>query len=143
MFFLLYHNQDFLPDLYMSNTVGVLKAGTVYPSHSPAAILWCLCYSSFRFFCVVLLCVFTFYVLRCDVHYDCSVRIYLQMFVWGCMSYLHCLSLYVYSGIQHISSCVLLCFSSCCVSYVASFSGLSPFLIAPSVFSDVYLMYIL
>jgi len=47
MFSLLYHNQDFLPDLYMSNTVGALKAGTVYPSHSPAVILWCLCYSSF------------------------------------------------------------------------------------------------
>ena len=54
------------------------------------------------------------------------------------MSYLRYLCLFVYSGIQHILCCVFLrivypmlpvslCFSSYCVSYVASFSGLSVF----------------
>jgi hypothetical protein len=50
------------------------------------------------------------------------------------MSYLCYLCLFVYSGVQKI----LLCFSSSCVHYVASLSGL-PFLIAPSVFSNVCL----
>jgi hypothetical protein len=58
-----------------------------------------------------------------------SVRLYLQLFVGGLMSYLRYLCLFVYSGIQHILCCVvfLLCFSSSCVPFVASFSGLSFF----------------
>jgi len=55
------------------------------------------------------------------------------------MSYLRCLCLSAYSGVQHI----LYCFASLrvvsCVSNVASFSS-CPFLIAPSVFSNVYLI---
>jgi len=42
----------------------------------------------FLVFCVVLLCVFTFWVLCCDVWYDfrikrCSVRVYIQLLVGG------------------------------------------------------------
>jgi len=51
------------------------------------------------------------------------------------MFYLRYLCLFAYSGIQHISCCVFVLISSSCVSYVANFS----FLIAPSVFSNVYL----
>ena len=55
------------------------------------------------------------------------------------MSYLY---LFAYSGVQHILWCVFLfCFSSSCVPCVTGFSGLS-FLIAPSVFSNVYSNYI-
>ena len=57
------------------------------------------------------------------------------------MSYLRYLRLFSYSGVQHILCCfcfvflrlvylmlpVSLCFSSSCVPYVASFSGLSIF----------------
>jgi hypothetical protein len=53
----------------------------------------------------------------------CSVRVYLQLFVGGLMSYLRYLCLFAFSGVQYI----VLCFSSSCVPYVASFSGLSNF----------------
>ena len=60
------------------------------------------------------------------------------------MSYLRCLCLFAYSGVQLILCCVafLFCLSSSCVPYVANFSGLSIF-IAPSVFSNVYLSCVL
>jgi hypothetical protein len=53
------------------------------------------------------------------------------------MSYLRYVCLSVYSGVQHKLR-YLFCLSSSCVPCFASFSGLS-FLIAPSVFSNVYL----
>ena len=42
----------------------------------------------------------------------CSVRLYLQLFVGGLMPYLRYLSLFVYSGIQHILCCVFILFFS-------------------------------
>jgi len=56
------------------------------------------------------------------------------------MSYLRYLCLFAYSGLQTYCVVFLFCFSSSCVHYVASFSGLSIFFvgIAPSVFSNVY-----
>ena len=68
-------------------------------------------------FSVVLWCVFTFWVPCNDVHYDfcmkkrCSVRLYLQLFVGGLMSYLRYLCLFVYIGVQHILCCVFVLFS--------------------------------
>ena len=55
-----------------------------------------------------------------NVVYQCSVRLYLHLFVGarGIMSYLRYLCLFVYSGDQHILCCVF------CVPYLASFSGL-------------------
>ena len=89
------------------------------------------------------------------------------MFVKGLMSYLRYLCFLAHSGVQHILCLFSLCFTSFCVPYVASFAGLSifdcpfgilwrlfvlylvypmlpvpldcPFMIAPSVFSNVYL----
>ena len=73
----------------------------------------------------------------------CSVRLYLQLFVGGLMSYLRYLCLFTYSGVQHILCCVFvflrlvytmlpvsldcpcLIAPSSCVHYVASFSRLS------------------
>ena len=53
------------------------------------------------------------------------------------MSYLRYLCLFAHSGVQHILCCVFVCFSSSCVPYIASFSGLCSF-VAPSVLSNFY-----
>jgi hypothetical protein len=71
-----------------------------------------------------------------------SVRIYFQ-FVEGGLSCLICV---ICSWLQIVASntfCVviLLCLSLSCVPYVASFSGFS-ILIAPSVFSNVYIIFV-
>ena len=55
------------------------------------------------------------------------------------MSYLRCVCLCIVVSNTY-SVVFLFYFSSSCVPYVASFSG-CPFLIAPSVFSKVYLYY--
>ena len=39
-----------------------------------------------------------------------SVRLYLQLFVGGCMSYLRYFCLFAYSGVQHILCCVFVSF---------------------------------
>ena len=58
-----------------------------------------------------------------DVRFICF-----NLFVGGHMSYLRCLCLFMYSGVQHILCVVLLfCFSSSCVPYVANCSGFSNF----------------
>ena len=61
---------------------------------------------------------------------------YLCSGVGGIMSFLRCLCLFVYSGVQHILCCVYRCFSTSCVPCVASFSGFS-ICYCPSVFSNV------
>ena len=43
------------------------------------------------------------------------------------MSYLNCLCLFTNSVVQHILLCAFVFFTSSCVLYVASFSGLSNF----------------
>ena len=57
------------------------------------------------------------------------------------MSYLPYLCLFAYSGVQQILCCIFVLFPSSCVHYHASFSGLSVYLIAPSVFSNVHLFF--
>ena len=52
------------------------------------------------------------------------------------MSYLRYLCLPAYNDVQDIL-CILFCFSTSCVPYVASFSGLSIF-DCPSVFFSIY-----
>ena len=86
--------------------------------------------------CVVLLCVFMSRVPCCDVHYDfrikqCSVRLHLQLFV------LFTLIVFVYV-VMSITYCVMFCFY--CLWRVYTILPVSPdcpFLIAPSVFSNV------
>ena len=101
----------------------------------------------FLVFCVVLLFVFTFWVQCNDIRYDfrkikqwCSVRLYLQLFVGGRMSYLRYLHLFTYCGVQHVSCCALFCFSSSRVTCVSSFSRLFIF-DCLSVFSNVYVQH--
>ena len=84
----------------------------------------------FSFFCGVLLYVFTFRIPSCDAHYEfcikqCSVRIYLQLFVGGPMPYLRylCLLRIVVSNTYFVVCLFRL--SSSCVPSVVIFSGLS------------------
>jgi hypothetical protein len=56
------------------------------------------------------------------------------------MSYLRYLCLFAHSGVQHIFSCVFCCVLLRIVYPVLPGSLDCPFLIAPSVFSKVYLM---
>ena len=72
----------------------------------------------FLVFCVVLLCVFTFF------------------FLGGLMFYLRYFCLFVHCGVQHI-----LCFVFGLFFFVLPVSLDCPFLIAPSVFSNVYFTY--
>ena len=70
---------------------------------------------SFYIFCVVLICVVTFWVPCCDVRYDfsikqCSVRFYPQLDVRGLVSYLHYLCLLAHSGVKHILCCAFALF---------------------------------
>ena len=90
----------------------------------------------------------------------CPFRPYLQLFVGGYMLYVRYLCLFVYSGVQHILRCVLFFLSSSCVwrcpthimlcfcfVFLRLVYPMLPvsrdylFLIAPSVFSNVYLEY--
>jgi hypothetical protein len=83
--------------------------------------------------CVILLYVVTFSVPSCDVRYDfrikrCSVRLYLQLFVGGLMSYLRYVCLFACDGVQHIVCCGFFCLRLVsCVPNFASFSRLSIF----------------
>ena len=86
------------------------------------------------------------------------VRLYLQMFVGGLVSYLRYFCFFAYSGVQDILCCVFLLYlSSSCFLYIvvsntycilfllcffSSWLPVSldcPFLIAPSIYSNVYL----
>jgi hypothetical protein len=61
------------------------------------------------------------------------------LFVGGLMSYLRCLCLFVHSGVQNIVLCF--CFVFLRLVYLMLQVSLDcPLLIAPSVFSNVYLM---
>ena len=130
MFSFLYHCQDIYRSwlyIYMSNTTGVLsEARTAYPCWAPEFTPGFLMRSVlfiFLAFCVVLSCVFTFWVPCCDVRYDlriiqCSVRLYLQCFVGGFMSYLRYMYLCAHSGVPHILCCVFaLFFFVLCILY--------------------------
>jgi hypothetical protein len=56
--------------------------------------------------CVVLFCVFTFWVLCCDVRYDFRKQNNIR-FVFASSCYL---CLYAYSGVQHILCCIFVLF---------------------------------
>jgi hypothetical protein len=74
----------------------------------------------FLVYCVVLLCIITFSVPCCDVHYALPPVV--------CRIYVVCVCLWI---VVSNTSCVvfLFCFSSFCVPYVTSFSVLSFFLL--------------
>ena len=99
--------------------------------------------------CVDILCVFMFWVPCCDVRYDlisvykrCSIRLYNpQLFAEVVFtSYLLYLCLIVYIGLRHVLYWVFILFVFIlCNLYMLPVSLDCPFLIAPSVLSNVYL----
>jgi hypothetical protein len=96
-------------------------------------------------FYVVLLLVVTFWVPFCDVRYDFRIKTMFgsflppALFVGGLMSYLRCLLLLAYSSVQHILRCVFIWL----VYHMLAVSLDCSFLIAPSVFSKVYVCWLL
>ena len=83
----------------------------------------------FSFLCCSIMCLYVLSsMLWCSLRFPhkkrCSVRLYPPVFL-GRMSYLRYLCLFAYSGVQHILCYIFVLFSSSCVPYVASFSGLS------------------
>jgi hypothetical protein len=68
----------------------------------------------------------------------CSFLLCFQLFVGGLMSYVCYFCLFAYSDVQHIVCCVfvLFCFSSSCLPVYLN----CPFLIATSVFFNIYLI---
>jgi hypothetical protein len=89
---------------------------------SPRDIVWSVIFI-FLIFCIVLLCVYAFWILNIvmsviiSAYNRCLVRLYLHFFEGGIKSYLRYLCLH--SGVQHILCCVLvlICFvlwTLCC-----------------------------
>ena len=68
----------------------------------------------------------------------CSVRLYLQLFIGGLMPYLCCLCLFEYFGAQHTFVWVFFAFLRL-VYPMLPVSKNCLFLIAPLVFSNIYL----
>jgi hypothetical protein len=66
-----------------------------------------------------------------------SVRFYPQLFVGGLVSYLRHLCLFAHRGVKHIVCCVFLRL----VYPMLPVSLDCPFLIVPSVFSNVYVLF--
>ena len=96
---------------------------------------------------LVLSCFFTFCFPCCDVRYDFRIktmfRSYLPLVVCRrahVFFLIHYLCLFAHSGVQHILCCVfvLFVFVLCLVYPMLPVSQDCPFLIAPSVFSNVY-----
>jgi hypothetical protein len=71
----------------------------------------------------------------------CSVHHYLQLFVGGLMSYLRYLCLFAYIGVQHILCCVFVLFFFVLLRMLPV-SMDCPFLVDPSVFSNVYYLFV-
>ena len=92
-------------------------------------------------FCCVLLCVFMFWVLCCDVHYDFCIKTMFGFslppvfFVGRLMFYIRYLCLFACSDVQHSVLWVFLVFFVSFVYPVVQVSLDCSFLIAPSVFS--------
>ena len=101
----------------------------------------------FLFFCVLLLCVLTFLMPCCDVRYDFRI---ITMFGSSlppvvCRRvhvYLRYLCLLRHSSVQHILCCVFVLFVIvlCLVYLVLPISLDGSFVIASSVFSNIYLL---
>ena len=149
MFAFLYHCEDFYRTWQFNTRVSYKK--WLHP--------WFCCSSVLLIFLVVhvvLLCVFTFLVPCCLVHYDfhikrCSVRLCLQLFVWELMSYcVLCLCLRILMSsilllliflVFFVLFFVLFVFVLYRMCLLLPISLYCPFLISLSGFTNVYLAY--
>jgi hypothetical protein len=101
--------------------------------------------SVFSFLCCPIVCFYVLSsVLRCPLRFLhkklCSVRLYLQLFSGGLVSYLRYICFLAYSGVN--TYCVVFLFF--CLRLVCPMLSVSldcPFLIAPLVFSNVYFVH--
>ena len=95
-------------------------------------------FGSYIVFCVVLLCVSTFWVpccvLWCPLRFPHGGDVQF-VFVYSCLA---CLCFVAYSGVQHILCCVFVLF---CLRLVYPVSLDCQLLIASSVFSNIYEIY--
>ena len=150
MFYLLYHCHAFYR-IWVTTRMSYKKQELLtLLEHlvSPPVFWWGPCCSSFQFFVLsyyIFVCVFTFWDPCCDVRYDFDMK---TMFDWslppvdpGIMSYLRYLFLFAHSGIQHTFCCVfvLFVFILCLVYPMLPVYLDCSFLIAPYVFSNVYI----
>jgi hypothetical protein len=118
--------------IWVTRRVSYKKQEVLCPARAPGFTAGFLVGSVlliFLVFCVVLLCVFTFWVPCCDVCIETLFGSSLPPVVCRrVMSYLLYLFLFAYSGVQYILCCIVLfSFSSSCVPCDAGFSGLSSF----------------
>ena len=99
------------------------------------------CCSSFIVFCVVLLCVFRFWVPCCDVRYNFHIKTMFGSSLPPVVcSKAHVLFVFVYIYWCPTQVVLCFCFSSSCVPYPMLPVSLDcPFFISPSVFSNIYL----
>jgi hypothetical protein len=71
----------------------------------------------------------------------CSVHLHLQLFVGKLMSYLRYLCLFAFSDVQHMLCCVFIWFFFVLCTLILPVSLDCPFLIAPSVLSNIYFLW--
>ena len=64
----------------------------------------------FYFLCCPIMCLYVLSSVTITALKRCSVRLYLQLFVGGIISYLRYLCLFGYSGVQHILCCIFVLF---------------------------------
>jgi hypothetical protein len=126
----------------------MLRRRNIYPSRAPEFTPGFLSVSLlliFLVFCAVILCVFTFWVPCFDVRSDLKEK---TMFGSSLSPVVHRMAYVLFAFSLCLCALVVsityrvvfwLCFSSSSVPYIASFSGF-PFLITPSVFSNVYFL---
>ena len=145
MFSFRYHCQDFYRTLtmYMSNSEGVLwKEGTAYLSQAPEftpVFWWARVAHLYGFLCCAIMCLYVMSsLLWCPLrfpHKNDVWFVFASSCLFVCLNYLRCLCLSACDGVRHVLCCVFLRI----VCPVLPFSLDCPFLIAPSVFSNVYL----
>ena len=126
------------------------EAGTAYPSRSPEITPRIPDGSVLSIFLVFVLSYYVslaseFHVVMSvteSAYNRCSVRLYLQLFVGGLMSYLCYVSFFAYLC---CSTHIVLCFCFVFLRFLYSMFPVSlecPFLIAQSIFSNVYVRYV-
>ena len=136
MFSFLYHYQDVYQTwlyTWVTRRVSYKKQKQLtlreHLSSPPALLVGSVLLIFLVFVLSYYICVFSLWAPCCDVRYDfrikqCSVRPYRQLFVGGLMSFF---TLFVFACVMWCPTHIVLCFvlfSSSCVHYVVSFSGL-------------------
>jgi len=122
--------------VWFVRSVSYVLYGLIWPISLWIFHSWLSLRVSLTIMCIRSLCLYTpNSVLWCPL--QCSFCLYL-LFVGGLMSCLRYLSLFAYCGVQHILCCVFHLFVLCLVCPMLPVSMDCPYLIAPSVFCNVF-----